>query len=132
MRKPGSIPSSTAGDQTEEELIASMRKPEQALSAEPGQKDTPYYTEGGWNYYGDHLVSYKNVLISSEGSAGGMSMTGDLVGQPVSLLGSVDPQTGQGPFFGPVMVDLDPTSSQTTQIYVGGLLIGTMDDPKLL
>lgn len=123
-----------AGDMTDEELIAWMRTP--ALAKEdpndPAKPAKLYYAEGGWNYYGDHLVSYKNALVSSEGPAGNMSTTGSLAGQPVFLLGSLDPKTGQGPFFGPVMVDIDPTSGQTTQIYVGGLLIGTMDDQKLL
>ncbi|HEX7025637.1 MAG TPA: hypothetical protein VF268_00200, partial [Gammaproteobacteria bacterium] len=77
-----------AGDMIDEELIAWMRTPGSIPSDKPGQKDTPYYTEGGWNYYGDHLVSYKNARISSEGPAGNMSTTGDLIGQQVSLLGS--------------------------------------------
>jgi hypothetical protein len=55
-----------------------------------------------------------------------------MVGQPVYLLGSVDPVTGQGPVSGPMMVDLDPTSSTTTQIFVGGLQIGGNSDIQLL
>ena len=116
------VSATIAGTKTDEEMISWMRK--------PGSNGS--YTEGGWNYYGDHLLNYKNATVSSEGPAGNMVTTGGLAGQPVSLLGSIDPNTKQGPFFGPVMVDLDPTSGQTTQIFVGGLLIGTMDDPKLL
>jgi hypothetical protein len=90
------------------------------------------YTAAGWNHYGQHVVDLQNVLISSQGAPGAISTSGDLVGQPVYLLGSVDPVTGQGPFSGPMMVDLDPSSTQTTQIYVGGLQIGSSASPELL
>lgn len=91
-----------------------------------------YYTAGGWNHYGQHVVDMQNALISSQGTPGNITTSGDLVGQPVYLLGSVDPVTGQGPFSGPMMVDLDPTSSQTTQIFVGGLQVGSGNTPELL
>ncbi len=91
-----------------------------------------YYTAGGWNHYGQHVVDMQGALISSQGTPGNISTQGDLVGQPVFLLGSVDPVTGQSPVSGPMMVDLDPTSGQTTQIYVGGLQIGPSNAPELL
>ncbi|WP_323160475.1 hypothetical protein [Pseudomonas fluorescens] len=91
-----------------------------------------YYTAGGWNHYGQHVVDMQNALISSQGSPGSVSTTGDMVGQPVYLLGSVDPVTGQGPVSGPMMVDLDPTSTTTTQIFVGGLQIGGSNNIQLL
>ncbi|NBA97641.1 hypothetical protein [Pseudomonas sp. R5(2019)] len=91
-----------------------------------------YYTAGGWNHYGQHVVDMQNALISSQGNPGSISTTGDQVGQPVYLLGSVDPVTGQGPVSGPMMVDLDPTASTTTQIFVGGLQIGGNDNIQLL
>lgn len=91
-----------------------------------------YYTAGGWNHYGQHVVDMQNALISSQGSPGSISTTGDMVGQPVYLLGSVDPVTGQGPVSGPMMVDLDPTATNTTQIFVGGLQIGGNSDIQLL
>ncbi|MGY2400647.1 hypothetical protein [Pseudomonas sp. SDO5271_S396] len=91
-----------------------------------------YYTAGGWNHYGQHVVDMQNALISSQGNPGNISTTGDLVGQPVYLLGSVDPVTGQGPVSGPMMVDLDPTASTTTQIFVGGLQIGDNTNIQLL
>lgn len=91
-----------------------------------------YYTAGGWNHYGQHVVDMQNALISSQGNPGSVSSTGDLVGQPVYLLGSVDPVTRQGPFSGPMMVDLDPTAATTTQIFVGGLQIGGNDNIQLL
>ena len=91
-----------------------------------------YYTAGGWNHYGQHVVDMQNALISSQGTPGNISTSGDLVGQPVYLLGSIDPVTKQGPVSGPMMVDLDPTSGQTTQIFVGGLQIGSGSTPELL
>ena len=90
------------------------------------------YSNGSWNYYGDHQVHFVDTVVSSEGEAGAVAESGDLIGDPVYLLGSLDPKTGQGPFFGPVMVDIDPTSGQTTQIFVGGLQIGKGATPKLL
>ncbi|NWF07913.1 hypothetical protein HX810_09580 [Pseudomonas salomonii] len=91
-----------------------------------------YYTAGGWNHYGQHVVDMQNALISSQGVPGNISTTGDMIGQPVYLLGSVDPVTGQGPVSGPMMVDLDPSASTTTQIFVGGLQIGGNDNIQLL
>jgi hypothetical protein len=91
-----------------------------------------YYTAGGWNHYGQHVVDLQDAKISSQGSPGSVATTGDLVGRPVYLLGSTDPLTGQGPVSGPMMVDLDPTSTTTTQIFVGGLQIGGNDDVQLL
>ena len=109
---------------TDDELIAALRKP-----ATSGGNN--YYTVGGWNYYGDHQVVFQGATVSSSGAPGGVSTTGEMVGLPVFLLGSVDPVSGEGPYGGAVMVDLDPTSSQSTQIYVGGLQIG-VDTPALL
>jgi hypothetical protein len=91
----------------------------------------PYYTLGGWNYYGDHQVAWLGAKVSSAGAPGAVTQSDKLVSLPVYLLGSVDPVSGEGPYGGPVMVDLDPTSSQTTQIYVGGLQIGGGDTPAL-
>ncbi len=90
------------------------------------------YTAGGWNHYGEHVVTLHNALISSQGTPGNIALEGDMVGQPVYLLGSVTPGTGQGPYSGPMMVDLDPTASTTTQIFVGGLQIGNGNTPQLL
>ncbi|NQW01446.1 MAG: hypothetical protein HQ483_17215 [Rhodospirillales bacterium] len=112
---------SLSTDFSDDEIIRRMRAPGSAG-----------YTNSGWNYYGDHLVKYVDAKISSQGKAGAISETGDLVGLPIQILGSIDPVTGKGPSFGPVMVDLDPTSSQTTQIFVGGLQIGSSEAPELL
>lgn len=110
---------------SDDAIIAQLRQP----TTQGGQ---PYYTEAGWNYYGDHQVVFMGATVSSCGAPGAVSTTDPLVGAPVYLLGSVDPVTGKGPYGGAVMVDLDPTSSQSTQIYVGGLMIGTPDKPLLV
>lgn len=102
--------------ESDAEIIRQLRQPIQ------GHLD--YYTVAGWNYYGDHQVAFLDAKVSSSGAPGAVRSDGDLAGQPVYLLGSVDPRSGDGPYGGPVMVDLDPTSGQTTQIYAGGLQIG--------
>jgi hypothetical protein len=109
---------------SDDELIAVLR----TASTNKGQN---YYTEAGWNYYGDHQVAFNQARVSSSGAPGAVSTSGEMVGLPVYLLGSVDPLSGEGPYGGGVMVDLDPTSSQSTQIYVGGLQIGG-EKPALL
>jgi hypothetical protein len=110
---------------TDEQIIADLRKP----STQNGQN---YYTVAGWNYYGDHQVAFRGAKVSSAGKPGGVSTADPLVNLPVYLLGSVDPLSGDGPYGGAIMADLDPTSSQSTQIYVGGLQIGGSDKPALL
>lgn len=100
----------------------------QFINAPTGVK----YTAGGWNHYGQHSVDMQNVLISSQGQPGDISTHGDLIGQPLYLMGSVDPVTQNPPVTGPMMVDLDPTGTISTQIFVGGLQIGSSDSPQLL
>lgn len=113
-----------SGD-SDDEIIARLRQPTSQPASDPMSRGPePYYTVAGWNYYGDHQVAYLGAKVSSSGRPGAVRTDGDLQGQPVYLLGSLDPQSGDGPYAGPVMVDLDPTSGQTTQIYVGGLQIG--------
>lgn len=116
---------SVVSTDTDDEIIATLREPVNA-----GHR--PNYVRAGWNYYGDHQVAFLDAKVSSSGAAGSVATDGELVGLPVYLLGSVDPQSGDGPYGGPVMVDLDPASGQATQIYVGGFQIGTGDKPALL
>jgi len=119
------VTATVTSNKTDEQLIDALRQP---AKNSQGQN---FYTVASWNYYGDHQVAFMNAKVSSSGPPGGVSTSGDLVGAPVYLLGSIDPQSGEGPYGGPVMVDLDPTSSQTTRIYVGGLQIGN-PNPVLL
>ncbi|MBN6714362.1 hypothetical protein [Pseudomonas capsici] len=101
------------------------------INAPSSSPPTTGYTKGGWNHYGQHLVTM-DTQISSQGNPGAINTSGDQIGQPVYLLGSLDPATGQSGSSGPMMVDLDPTSMYTTQIFVGGLQIGNSDDVQLL
>ncbi len=100
-----------------------------ALMRAPGPNG--YYTGGGWNYYGDHQVTFANTVISSTGTPGTRSTEGALINQNIYLLGSVDPKTKAGPYMSSVMVDVDPTASISTQIFIGGLMIGSPEDPLL-
>lgn len=116
----------TAQGYSDDQLYALINAPDPEIG--PDSR----YTAGGWNHYGEHVVTLQNALISSQGSPGNIALNGDLIGQPVYLLGSVVPGTGQGPYSGPMMVDLDPTATTTTQIFVGGLQIGNGSTPQLL
>ncbi|WP_028885754.1 hypothetical protein [Teredinibacter turnerae] len=107
--------------ETDEQIIEYLRAPTE-----------DYFANGGWNYYGDHQFRLMNNKVSSSGHPGAVSTSGSLVGLDVFLLGSVDPLSGDGPYGSPVMVDLDPTSSVTSQIFAGGLQIGNGDSPALL
>ena len=117
---------SVVSEDTDDEIVARLRQP---IGSSGPQGN---FTRAGWNYYGDHQVAFQSAKVSSAGAPGSVSTDDALVGQPVFLLGSVTPGNGDGPYGGPVMVDLDPTSSQTTQIFTGGLQIGGTDDPVLL
>lgn len=110
---------------TDEQVIDFLRSPATA-------KGNPYFVKGGWNFYGDHQFAFMQNKVSSAGLPGAVSTEGSLIDLPVYLLGSLDPISGDGPYGGPVMVDLDPTSSVTTQIYAGGLMVGNPDKPALL
>ena len=90
-----------------------------------------YYTAGAGTTMASTWWTCRTCW-SAPRHAGAISTTGDLVGQPVYLLGSRDPVTGQAPVSGPMMVDLDPSSGITTQIYIGGLQIGGTSNPQLV
>ena len=119
------VSSTVTSSMTDQQILDYFRTPTQ-------RQGTSYYVNGGWNYYGDHGVIFVDTKVSSSGKPGQVSTGGALAGLPVYLLGSLDPISGEGPYGSAVMVDLDPTSSQTTQIYVGGLQIGGTDSPALL
>lgn len=119
------VHTTVTSSKTDEELIHELRQPTQ-------RDGVSYYTLGGWNYYGDHGVTFHNAKVSSSGHPGKVTTDTGLAGLPVYLLGALDPITGAGPVGSAVMVDLDPTSSQTTQIFIGGLQVGASDKPALL
>lgn len=105
-------------------VTSELREPYKSMSAdeieqrlrEPNKKD---YTNAGWNYYGDHRVSFPNAKISSAGAPGAVSTQDRLVDLPIKLIG------------GAVMVDIDPTGGSGTQIFVGGIQIGHDANPIL-
>ncbi|WP_049722741.1 hypothetical protein [Gilvimarinus polysaccharolyticus] len=117
---------SVCSAQSDDDVIAYLRE---EVSNSKGQ---PYFVRGGWNYYGDHQVVLQQAKVSSSGAPGAMNQTGGLQHLPVYLLGGLEPGTGKGPYGGAVMVDIDPTSSVTSQIYAGGFQIGGGDTPALL
>lgn len=117
---------SVCSDKSDDEVIEYLR---QGVKNKDGQD---YYVRAGWNYYGDHQVILQDAKVSSSGEPGAMNQTGSLQNLPVYLLGGREPVTGKGPYGGAVMVDVDPTSSVTSQIYAGGLQVGAGDSPALL
>lgn len=109
---------------TDEQIIAMLREP-------ASQNDSPYFTNGGWNIYGQHSVTANQVKVRSVGSPGSVSEASPLVNMPFYLLGSVDPETGQSLGSSAVMVDLNPLGSTYSQVVMGGIMIGTQDAPLL-
>ena len=88
------------------------------------------YIRSGWNLYGDYRTSFDATAITSVVSGPGAAdrvtsaKADPVVGQPVTLLGSVfkDPlRRGNA-----MMCDLDGTGLVTTQLFVGGLQIGSL------
>ncbi|WP_298769821.1 hypothetical protein [uncultured Shewanella sp.] len=110
-----------AASMSDENIIALMRAPD----------PQDYYTESGWNFYGDQQLHLVDAKVSSSGEPGAVNTQGDIVNESIYLLGSIDPITGEGPQASAVMVDLDPTASISTQIILGGLMIGSPEQPKL-
>ncbi len=109
---------------TDEQIIAMLKGP-------TDDDGVPYFTSGGWNIYGQHTVVTNNVNVSSAGSPGKVSETTPFAGQPIYLLGSPNPETGQIGVSSPMMVDLNPIGSQYSQIALGGIVIGDPQKPLL-
>lgn len=108
---------------TDEQIMDILRSP-----ADIDRKEG--FTNGGWNIYGQHSVVTNNVVVSSAGEPGAVSTETPLADLPITLLGSVNPATGQREG-SPVMVDLNPLGSVYSQIVLGGVLIGDIDKPLL-
>lgn len=110
---------------TDEQILNMLRYPAENSAHEQ------YFTNGGWNIYGQHSVVTDSVNVSSAGFPGQVSEHSPLSGFPVSLLGSANPDTGQTGVSSAVMVDLNPLGSQYSQIILGGFLVGDKDNPLL-
>lgn len=87
------------------------------------------YVRSGWNLYGNHFTTFENTKICSvvTGPNAANRITSSaqdpLVGQPLMVLGSAtaDPTRRMSP----ILCDLDSTGLVTTQLFVGGLQIGS-------
>ncbi len=115
------------GAKTDDQIRAYLR--EQVMMSNDASGACTAFIRSGWNLYGDHTTTLENTVITSVVTgpgASGRSITAaqdPLVGQPLLLLGSVsrDPLRR-----GTAMIcDLDPTGLVTTQLWVGGLQIGS-------
>ena len=79
-----------------------------------------HYLRSGWNYFGDASVRFLGVGVSSVvGNDGTLNTIDPIVGQGIRLLGSEGTS--------PVICDVDPTGIAASQIFVGGLSLGSDD-----
>lgn len=90
-----------------------------------------YFVRGGWNNYGLHTVTTNNAQIRSAGVPGKVSTNNAMAGLPFFLLGSANPESGQFNNTNAMMVDLNPLGSTYSQIALGGILVGTLEQPLL-
>jgi hypothetical protein len=112
---------------TEEQVIAYLREP--VNMSIPGSNRCLTYIRSGWNLFGNHFTTFDNTTICSvvtgpNAAQRVTSATQDpLVGQPLMLLGSAtkDPTRRMSA----ILCDLDSTGLVTTQLWVGGLQIGS-------
>lgn len=98
------------------------------MSNAPAGACTPFI-RSGWNLYGDHVTSFDDTVVTSvvTGPAASDRISAadvdPLVGQDVLLLGSVtDDPLRRG---GAMLCDVDATGLVTTQLWIGGLQIGS-------
>lgn len=115
------------GAKTDDEIHAYLR--ERVSMVNENINGCTTFLRSGWNLYGDHTTTFKDTVITSVVSGTGAAERSataaedPIVGQPVRLLGSVsvDPQRRGTP----MLCDLDPTGLVTTQLWIGGLQIGS-------
>lgn len=116
------------GGKTDDQIRAYLRE-RVSMANNPQDKTCTPFIRSGWNLYGDHTTSFEDTFITSIVTGPGAaerSVTAaqdPLVGQPLLLLGSVtnDPvRRGTA-----MLCDLDSTGLVTTQMWVGGLQIGS-------
>lgn len=117
---------------TDDEAAAFLRE-QVSMANQPPANGKPSrcipFIRSGWNPYGDHQTSFDAAVVTSvvTGPQGSNKMTAAaedrLVGTPVALRGSVttDPlRRGQA-----MICDLDSTGLVTTQLWTGGLRLGS-------
>jgi hypothetical protein len=123
----------TLAGMTDAQVMAYLRE-QVSMSNAPPQPGQPPPTcipfiRGGWNLYGDHSTAFDNTTISSvvlgpnASDRRTTSQQDPLIGQSVMLLGSVsDDPMRRG---AAILCDLDPTGLVTTQLWIGGLQLGS-------
>jgi hypothetical protein len=112
---------------TDAQVMTYLRE-QVAMSNAPGGACTNFI-RAGWNLYGDHSTAFDSAVVTSivYGASSSQRITSPtddpLINQPVLLLGSVsnDPQRRGSA----ILCDLDPTGLVTTQLWNGGLQIGS-------
>ena len=102
---------------------------EQVMMSYPGSNTCLAFMRSGWNLYGDHFTGFDNTVVTSvvTGPAASQQLTtavqDPLIGETVAVLGSV---TGDPARRGePILCDLDSTGLVTTQLWIGGLQVGS-------
>jgi hypothetical protein len=118
----------TLAGMTDDQAIAYLR--ESVIMASSPASPCLTYVRSGWNLYGDYTTFFDTTVITSVVSGPRAAdrvtsaATDPLVRQPVTLLGSVlDDPMRRG---SAMMCDLDGTGLVTTQVWVGGLQIGSL------
>ena len=112
---------------TDDQIHTYLR--EQVSMSYPGSAACIAFMRSGWNLYGDHFTAFDDAVVTSVVTgpqAADQSTTAaqdPLVGQAVAVLGSV---TGDPARRGdPILCDLDSTGLVTTQLWIGGLQLGS-------
>ncbi|MGH7522992.1 MAG: hypothetical protein ACREK8_01670, partial [Gemmatimonadales bacterium] len=132
-----SLGASLAG-MTDDQVNAYLR--EQVYMSNNPTAPCVAFLRSGWNLYGDHFTAFDNTVVTSivTGPAPSQQLTtaaaDPLIGEAIAVLGSV---TGDPARRGdPIICDLDSTGLVTTQLWIGGLQIGSpgagaADDPNV-
>jgi hypothetical protein len=117
----------TVAGMTDDQIHAYLR--EQVSMSYPGSNSCVAFMRSGWNLYGDHFTAFDDTVVTSVvtgPTAAEQSTTAaqdPLVGAAVNVLGSV---TGDPARRGdPILCDLDSTGLVTTQLWIGGLQLGS-------
>lgn len=118
---------------TDEQVEAYLRQP--VNMSIPQSQRCLTYIRSGWNLFGNSFTTFDNTTISSvvTGANPAQRITSakqdPIVGQPLTLLGSAtnDPTRRMSA----ILCDLDSTGLVTTQLWVGGLQIGSGGPTKI-
>ena len=93
------------------------------------------FMRSGWNLYGNHATFFENTVITSAvvGPNPNQRLTSPsqdpIIGQEFRILGS--PTEDPNRRGTPMIVDLDSTGLITTQLFIGGIQFGDIQNPSL-